>query len=101
MHAKGAWHLGPWLENGWQPSCDGFGLFLDSLTIPRQIIGDIVAKFDEVKENDYNLNVTLYVFPQEKIEEIDISEEFNELRNLEKEIIGIENKLESYLREIK
>jgi type I restriction enzyme M protein len=57
---------------------------------------------DEIKEeNDYNLNVTLYVFPQEEIEEIDIEKEWKDLKNLENEINVIENKIEGYLKELK
>ncbi|SNQ59221.1 class I SAM-dependent DNA methyltransferase [Candidatus Methanoperedens nitratireducens] len=55
---------------------------------------------DEIKNNDYNLNVTLYVFPQEKVEEIDVSKEWQELRVIEDEITGVEAKIEGYLKEI-
>jgi len=56
---------------------------------------------DEVKENDYNLNVTLYVFPQEKVEEIDSMKEWKELRKIEEEIVGVEKEIERHLKEIK
>jgi len=56
---------------------------------------------EKVKENDYNLNVTLYVFPEEETEEIDVAKEWEELRGLEKEIFAIEEKIEGYLRELK
>lgn len=55
---------------------------------------------DEIKENDYNLNVTLYVFPEEEIEEIDVAREWEELRTIENEITDVEKKIERYLREI-
>lgn len=55
---------------------------------------------DEIKKNDYNLNVTLYVFPQEEAEEIDIDKEWNELRIIEEEIAGVEVRIEGYLKEI-
>jgi len=60
-----------------------------------------VVPLDEIKENDYNLNVTLYVFPQEKAEEINIEKEWNEVRGIEKEIAEVESKIESHLRDIK
>jgi type I restriction enzyme M protein len=60
-----------------------------------------VVSFDEVKENDYNLNVTLYVFPEENVEEIDVEKEWGELHNVEKEIAGVEGKIQEYLKEIK
>jgi type I restriction enzyme M protein len=55
---------------------------------------------DEIKNNDYNLNVTLYVFPQEKSEEIDVDKEWQDLRMIEEEIAGVETKIEGYLKEI-
>ncbi len=58
-------------------------------------------EIEKVKENDYNLNVTLYVFPEEETEEIDVAKEWKELRGLEKEIIAVEEKIEGYLRELK
>jgi len=55
---------------------------------------------EEIRDNDYNLNVTLYVFPQEEVEEIDVAEEWEELRRLEKELVEVERKIEEYLREL-
>lgn len=59
-----------------------------------------VVSINEIKENDYNLNVPLYSFPQEEIEEIDISREWGELKELENELKSIEEKIEGYLREV-
>lgn len=56
---------------------------------------------DEIKENDYNLNVTLYVFPEEETEEIDVAMEWKELRGLEEELVKIERRIENYLMELK
>lgn len=56
---------------------------------------------DEIKENDYNLNVTLYVFPEEETEEIDVTMEWKDLQELEKELVKIENRIENYLMELK
>jgi type I restriction enzyme M protein len=55
---------------------------------------------EEIKNNDYNLNVTLYVFPEEAQEEIDVGREWEELRSLEKEIAKVEENIQGYLREI-
>jgi type I restriction enzyme M protein len=60
-----------------------------------------IISLDEVKENDYNLNVTLYVFPEKKAEEIDVAREWKELRGVEKEIEVNERKIEGYLGEIR
>ena len=58
------------------------------------------VSIDEIKENDYNLNVTLYVFPEEEIEEIDITKEWQELQKIEDEIKKVEEKIEEYLKEV-
>jgi len=55
----------------------------------------------EIEENDYNLNVTLYVFPEEEVEKIDIAQEWEELRKVEAELADVEKKIEVYLRELK
>lgn len=60
-----------------------------------------VVPLDEIKENDYNLNVTLYVFPHEEVEEVDIAREWEEVRKAEEEIAKVEEKIERYLREIR
>jgi type I restriction enzyme M protein len=59
-----------------------------------------IVGFDEIKENDFNLNVTLYVFPEEETEKIDVEKEWADLRRLEKESVEIEAKIEGYLKEI-
>lgn len=56
------------------------------------------VSLEEIKENDYNLNVTLYVFPEEEIEEIDVAKEWEELQTIEKDIGDVEGKIEGYLR---
>jgi len=55
---------------------------------------------EEIMGNDYNLNVTLYVFPQEEVEEIDVAEEWEALRKIEEELAEGERKIEGYLREL-
>ncbi len=59
-----------------------------------------VVEPQQIKENDYNLNVTLYVFPEEKIEEIDIVKEWKELALFEKKLDDVSIKLEGFLKEI-
>ncbi len=56
---------------------------------------------DEIEENDFNLNVTLYVFPEEEIEEIDVHQEWRELKKIEAELAGIEERIEAYLKVLK
>jgi type I restriction enzyme M protein len=59
-----------------------------------------VADQEKIKENDYNLNVTLYAFPEEETEEIDIAREWNELLKIEGELKVIEGRIQSYLAEL-
>jgi type I restriction enzyme M protein len=60
-----------------------------------------IVEHEKIKENDYNLNVTLYVFPEEETEEIDIAKEWEETHKIEKELKEIEKKIEGYLLELK
>lgn len=55
---------------------------------------------EKIKENNYNLNVTLYVYPEEEVEEIDISKEWAELLEIDKQLFDVQNKPENYLREL-
>jgi type I restriction enzyme M protein len=59
-----------------------------------------VVGLDEVRQNDYNLNVTLYVMADEEGEQIDIAKEYAELKELEKERQETASKLEEYISEI-
>ena len=60
-----------------------------------------VVPLKEIKENDYNLNVTLYVFPEEEMEAIDVNREWNEVRKIEEDIAKVEEKIENFLKEVK
>ena len=60
-----------------------------------------VVEIEKIKkENDYNLNVTLYVFPEEEVEEIDIIQEWKELLEIDHELRKLEGKIEDYLKEL-
>ncbi|CEL23998.1 class I SAM-dependent DNA methyltransferase [Methanobacterium formicicum] len=59
-----------------------------------------VVSLDEIKENDYNLNVERYAFPQEEVEDIDIAQEWSELKELEDEQQSLEERIEGYLKEV-
>ena len=60
-----------------------------------------IVSLDEIKKEDYNLNVSLYVFPEEEVEEIDVQKEWTELKEIEKEMVDVDKKIEGYLKEIK
>jgi type I restriction enzyme M protein len=59
-----------------------------------------VVSLEEVKKNDYNLNVSLYVMPIEEEEKIDVVKEWDELRRLEEERSRIIKEIEGYVTEI-
>ncbi len=59
-----------------------------------------IVEYEEIRENDYNLNVTLYVFPEEEIEEIDVAGEWRALKNVEKELDNLDEKIEGYIKEL-
>ncbi|KUH34850.1 restriction endonuclease subunit M [Thermococcus celericrescens] len=42
-----------------------------------------VVDLEEVRKNDYNLNVSLYVFPEDEREHIDLNKEFKEFEEIE------------------
>lgn len=56
--------------------------------------------YKEIEENEYNLNVTLYVYPEEEIEEIDVMKEWEEIKKIDKELGVVEKKIEGYLTEL-
>jgi type I restriction enzyme M protein len=59
-----------------------------------------VATLDEVKENDYNLNIPRYVDTFEEEEEVDILAVQKEIEVLEKELAGVRQKMDGYLKEL-
>jgi len=59
-----------------------------------------LVKADEIKENDYNLNITRYVDTFEEEEVIDISANLKELAELEPEIEKLEGEMTQYLKEL-
>jgi len=52
---------------------------------------------DEIRDNDYNLNVALYVDTTEPEEDIDVSEELSKLRDLQAERDEIEEMIEEHM----
>ena len=59
-----------------------------------------IVSLEEVKNNDYNLNVTLYVTPIEEGEKVNIEEEWRELKKLEEETREILAKIDTWITEI-
>ena len=59
-----------------------------------------IASIEEIKSNDYNLNVTLYVTPLEEKESIDILKEYEELKRIEEEKSQLLEKIEHIMNEL-
>ena len=59
-----------------------------------------VAKLDEIKENDYNLNISRYVDTTEPEEPVDIPEVMKNLEALQVERARVQDKLDAYLKEL-
>jgi len=60
-----------------------------------------VVDLEEIRKNDYNLNVSLYVFPVEEKEDIDLGEVYDELNKLHNEYLDKFEVVRGYLEEIK
>ncbi len=59
-----------------------------------------IASLDEIKENDYNLNIPRYVDTFEEEEEIDIKKVQKQLKEINKEIAETNIELNKYLKEL-
>jgi type I restriction enzyme M protein len=59
-----------------------------------------IVSLDEIKQNDYDLNVTLYVMLTEVSEEVDISKIYSELEELEKEKKRVAEELKGLLSQV-
>jgi type I restriction enzyme M protein len=58
------------------------------------------ATFDEIRENDFNLNIPRYVDTFEEEEEIDISATQRKIEKLEGELSEVREKMTGYLKEL-
>ena len=59
-----------------------------------------VASLDEIKENDYNLNIPRYVDTFEEEEPIDLDQVQRQLKDIDKEIANVESEINEYLKEL-
>ena len=58
------------------------------------------ALLDEIKENDYNLNIPRYVDTFEEEEPVDLEEVSKRMKEIDEEIAEIDRELEKYLKEL-
>lgn len=59
-----------------------------------------VVSLNEIKQNDFNLNVTLYVMRDREDERINIAQEYSDMKAAERERQEIVNRLEQFLSEL-
>ena len=59
-----------------------------------------VASLEEIKENEYNLNIPRYVDTYEEEEKIDIHAVMAEIKKLEDERAKLDKEIEKYLKEL-
>jgi type I restriction enzyme M protein len=59
-----------------------------------------LARFDEIAENDYNLNIPRYVDTFEPEAEIDMAEVQKDIGHIKKELAEVEAQMEIYLEEL-
>ena len=59
-----------------------------------------VATFEEIQENDFNLNIPRYVDTFEEEAEVDIAAVQIEIDGLEKELSKVQSEIEVYLKQL-
>ncbi|MFX3673534.1 MAG: type I restriction-modification system subunit M [Paenisporosarcina sp.] len=59
-----------------------------------------VATLDEIRENDYNLNIPRYVDTFEEEEPVDMEQVKQNIANIKKELQEVETQMEKYLKEL-
>ena len=59
-----------------------------------------MAPFDEILENEFNLNIPRYVDTFEEEEEIDITAVQKEIDLLENELAGVQAEMKNYIKEL-
>lgn len=59
-----------------------------------------IASIDEIKENEYNLNIPRYVDTFEEEELVDMDKVKENITNIKKELVEVESQMEQYLKEL-
>ena len=58
------------------------------------------SALDEIKENDFNLNIPRYVDTFEEEEPIDLNEVVSEIKKIDADMVGVDKKITKYCREL-
>jgi type I restriction enzyme M protein len=58
------------------------------------------ATFEEVKENDFNLNIPRYVDTFEEEGPVDLKKVQKEITRLEDDLVGVRKEINRYLKEL-
>ena len=66
----------------------------------RGEVGRHIVTFDEIKENEFNLNIPRYVDTFVEEDEVDIAAVQLEIEKLEDELMVVQNEMAKYLREL-
>jgi len=59
-----------------------------------------IATMEEIEENEYNLNIPRYVDTFEEEEQVDIEKEMENIKELEKNVLKIDKKINGFLKEL-
>lgn len=59
-----------------------------------------LASLEEIKDNDYNLNISRYIDTFEEEEPVDIKKVQNNILDIKKQLIEVETQMEKYLKEL-
>ena len=59
-----------------------------------------IASYDEVKENEYNLNIPRYVDTFEEEEQVDMKEVASKIESLEKELEAVKKEMQKHLQNL-
>lgn len=59
-----------------------------------------IATLEEIRDNDFNLNISRYVDTFEEEEPIDLDEVQQQLKDIDKEIVKVQAEINVYLKEL-
>jgi len=54
----------------------------------------------EIEENEFSLNVSLYAYPKEEAEHIDLNKEYKELKDIKKQELEVSGRINDYIEKI-